>query len=167
MENSGSALVAWEKICKPKHQGGLGILDIPNHNIALLMKNIYKFLNKADVPWVKLIWEKYYSTQVPLHKREGSFWWKEHLSLFPTFKNASTCLIKSGNTIMIWNDKWNQDSLQQMFPELHSYAKDDSISIQIFCSSTDATDHFHLPLSQIAYDRSHLAHKHEECCGSG
>lgn len=56
-------------------------------------------------------------------------------------------------TRMLWNDKWSQDTLQQVFPELHSYAKDDSISIKSFCSLSDVTGHFHLPLSLIAYEQ--------------
>ena len=48
MEYRGIALIAWSKVCKPKKQGGLGILDTGTHNKALLMKNVFKFLNKED-----------------------------------------------------------------------------------------------------------------------
>ena len=50
MEDRGSALIAWSKVCKPKKQEGLGILDIDTHNKALLMQNIFKFLNKEEIP---------------------------------------------------------------------------------------------------------------------
>lgn len=76
MEDRGTALIAWSKVCKPKQQGGLRILDIAVHNKALLMKNIYNFLNKVETPRVKLIWEKYYMANPPLGRPEGSFWWK-------------------------------------------------------------------------------------------
>lgn len=56
MTDKGSALIAWSKVCKPKVQGGLGILDILTHNKALLMKNIYRFLNKEEIPWVSQIY---------------------------------------------------------------------------------------------------------------
>lgn len=52
MEDRGTALIAWSKVCKPKQHGGLGILDIVVHNRALLMKNLYKFLNKEKIPWI-------------------------------------------------------------------------------------------------------------------
>lgn len=55
MKDKGSALIAWGKFCKPKHQGGLGILDVATHNKALLMKNLHKFLNKVNLPWINLI----------------------------------------------------------------------------------------------------------------
>ena len=43
MEDRGSALIAWSKVCKPKKQGGLVILDIGTHNKALLMKHLQSF----------------------------------------------------------------------------------------------------------------------------
>lgn len=72
MEDRGTTLIAWNKVCRPKHQGGLGILNIDTHNKALLMKNLH--FNKENLPWVKLIWEEYYSYSPPMDKLEGSFW---------------------------------------------------------------------------------------------
>lgn len=40
----GKSLVAWDKICKPKTQGGLGVLSLPTKNQALLLKNLLTFL---------------------------------------------------------------------------------------------------------------------------
>lgn len=42
--------MAWEVACKPKDQGGLGIIDIKSQNDALLMKFLDKFYNHSDVP---------------------------------------------------------------------------------------------------------------------
>ena len=52
--------VAWKLVCQPKSNGGLGVLDLEVQNDALLLKNLHKFFNKADVPWVRLIWNNYY-----------------------------------------------------------------------------------------------------------
>jgi hypothetical protein len=41
----GSALVAWKKICRPKQQGGLGVLNLDLQNKALLLKNVHKLFN--------------------------------------------------------------------------------------------------------------------------
>jgi len=46
----GRCLVAWEFACKPKDQGGLGIIDIQSQNEALLMKFLEKFYNNHDIP---------------------------------------------------------------------------------------------------------------------
>jgi hypothetical protein len=44
----------------PKSQGGLGILNLRVQNEALLLKNIHKFYNQHDLPWVALVWNNYY-----------------------------------------------------------------------------------------------------------
>jgi hypothetical protein len=44
----------------PKEEGGLGVIDLRVHNEALLLKNLHKFFNKVNLPWVKLIWDNYY-----------------------------------------------------------------------------------------------------------
>jgi len=51
---------AWEMVCLPKEKDGLGVINIETQNQALLMKNLDKFYNKRDIPWVKLVWEKHY-----------------------------------------------------------------------------------------------------------
>ena len=48
INRKGSCLVALETVCKPKDQGGLGIIDIDSQNNALLMKYLDKFYNQAD-----------------------------------------------------------------------------------------------------------------------
>jgi hypothetical protein len=44
--------VAWKVVCRDKKEGGLGIIDIKTQNEALLIKQLHKFFNKADIPWV-------------------------------------------------------------------------------------------------------------------
>ena len=39
----------------------MGVLNLRTQNEALLLKYLHKFFNRADLPWVQLIWEKYYS----------------------------------------------------------------------------------------------------------
>jgi hypothetical protein len=63
---------AWKMVTRPKDEGGLGALDLKSQNEALLLKNLLKFFNKADIPWVHLVWEKYYSNdRLPNHTKKG------------------------------------------------------------------------------------------------
>lgn len=55
MEDRGTTLISWDKVCIPKEQGGLGVIHIATHNRCLLMKHLHKFLHHKDLPWVKLI----------------------------------------------------------------------------------------------------------------
>ena len=54
------SLAAWDLVCRPKDKGGLGILNLNVQNQGLLLKQMHKFYNKQQVPWVQLIWDSYY-----------------------------------------------------------------------------------------------------------
>ncbi|WVZ51455.1 hypothetical protein U9M48_002601 [Paspalum notatum var. saurae] len=56
--------------CLLKESGGLGVPNLRTQNEALLLKNLHKFFNKLDIPWVNLIWERYYPAS---HIKKGSF----------------------------------------------------------------------------------------------
>lgn len=49
----GGNLVAWPLAQRPKKKGGLRIKNLLVQNDALLMKQLHKFYEKADVPWVQ------------------------------------------------------------------------------------------------------------------
>lgn len=74
LEKKVGNLVAWPTVIKPKDKGGLGVLKLKLQNDTLLIKELHNFYNREDVPWVQLIWSKYYSNKVPHAAREiGSF----------------------------------------------------------------------------------------------
>jgi hypothetical protein len=150
----GSCLVAWETTCKPKDEGGLGIIDIKNQNSALLLKFLDKFYHKDDTPWVDLTWSKLYSNhQTPPQARSpvGSFWWKDIINLFEDFQALSSSKPNKGDTILFWSltlSDQNQ-SLKDLFPQLYSFTKKAKCSLQFF-TEHDASRLFNLPLSQQA-----------------
>jgi hypothetical protein len=53
----GGYLVAWKRACQSKEEGGLGIINLKNHNSGLLMKFLHKFYNRLDLPRVELTWQ--------------------------------------------------------------------------------------------------------------
>ena len=68
------SLAAWDLVCCPKSEGGLGVLKIAVQNDALLLKHAHKFFNKLDYPWVYLLWDNYYTAgKLPGQQRKGSF----------------------------------------------------------------------------------------------
>ena len=93
--NGGSfPKAAWEMVCNSK-EGGLGVINLELQNKALLMKNLDKFYNKKDIPWVDLVWEKHYKNdKLPGQVKKGSFWWRDVLKLLPTYKEMAVIQVK-------------------------------------------------------------------------
>lgn len=157
-ETPKQSLAAWDMICKPRMKGGLGIIDFQKKNDALLLKFLHKFYNKRmDIPWVKLIWDSYYSLDVPhAAKLCGSYWWRDVAKLMYDFRAVAKPDVRSGETVLFWADEWDVGNsripLQQRFPRLFSFVKDAKISVRDMVLLLDRTEEFHLPLSSQAYD---------------
>jgi hypothetical protein len=65
-------------VCKPKKNGGLGIINFQKQNAALLIKFLDMFYNKKDIPWIQLIWSAHYPGKLPHEENMvGSFWWRD------------------------------------------------------------------------------------------
>jgi hypothetical protein len=141
-------------VCKPKSKGGLGIIRLILQNDVLLMKNLYKFFTKANLPWVKLIWTKYYSNgKVPGDLKKGSFWWRGVLKLLNTYKGITQAHLGSGDTILFWSDLWNGRILKQAYQQLFSFAINENATIQTVMEQDDLQSLFRLPLSEEAYEQ--------------
>lgn len=98
----GGNLAAWLMVLKPKVKGGLGVQNLRLQNDALLLKQLTKFYNKKDIPWVQQVWFKYYPNgKVPHATGElGSFWWKDLLRLSILFRGIARCHIGDGSTVL-------------------------------------------------------------------
>jgi len=96
----GGNLAAWHMVQKPKKKGGLGVLNLRLQNDALLLKQLHKFYSKKDIPWVTLIWNRYYTSKVPHASSEvGSFWWKDLLRLNVLYRGIAKCTIGDGSIV--------------------------------------------------------------------
>ena len=155
IHKKGKCLVKWENVCKPKRVGGLGVLNLRKQNIALLMKHLFKFMNREDLPWVKLIWQAHYThDKIPQNSGSvGSFWWKDCINILNTFLEIATCAPGDGGTVRLWLDQWTDEMLRYKLPHLCSFAKSQSISLKqavAICVDEDIADMFHIPLSVVA-----------------
>jgi hypothetical protein len=145
---------AWLMVCLPKKYGGLGVLHLETYNEALLLKNLHKFFNKVNIPWVQLIWEKYYANgRLPNHTLKGSFWWRDILRLLSKFKSLVTISVHKGDTRFLWQDMWGRSIRSQGFPQLFSFAKITNISVCRAAGISDLNQLFHLPISTAAFQQ--------------
>jgi len=129
---------AWHMVCLPKSQGGLGVINLTTHNEALLLKNLHKFFNRLDIPWVNLIWEKHYqSDKLPNTTRKGSFWWEDILKLLDKYKGLASVSISDGRTCLLWWDLWEGQVCAQVYPELFTFARIKNATLQRVLSPID------------------------------
>lgn len=146
-------LAAWDKVCKPKLKGGLGVLNPSIQNQALLLKYLEKFYNRRELPWIKLIWNSYYRNGVPpMSIFKGSFWWRDIYNLMDFFRGVTRCLVGDGVSCSFWNDVWSDDPpLSVSIPRQYLFAVNTMISVHNFLN-LELEDNFHLPLSQQAFE---------------
>ena len=109
----GKAKVAWDDVCLPKEEGGLGIRKIRPFNIALFSIQIWKLITSKESLWVK--W-------VHTHKLRGtSFWnvpirgnmswsWRMMLQIRPIIRQFCWVRIGNGQHTFAWFDNWCAES---------------------------------------------------------
>jgi len=123
-------------------------------NEALLIKHLHKFFNKEDIPWVALIWEKYYGNgKLPGTSKKGSFWWRDITKLLSKYKGMAQVSINNGSTCLLWDDLWEGEVPRQKFPELFSFAKDKHLTVAQSINQSPLHSLFHLPLSIQAHSQ--------------
>jgi hypothetical protein len=134
----------------------LGVLDLRLQNKALLIKNLHKFFNQKDIPWVKLIWQAYYSNGLlpQFGNSKGSFWWKDCLSFMNDYRDITSISINNGKTCSLWKDKWMNSNKLEEYPHLFSFAKNQDISFAEAYDNNNESIYnlFHLPLSTVAHE---------------
>ena len=54
-------------------------------------------------------------------------------------------------SILFWEDTWNNRLLKQSFPRLYSFARNKNISVAKFLQNNDMQEQFHIPLSVEAF----------------
>jgi hypothetical protein len=139
-------------VCKPKNQGGSGVIKLTTQNDCLFMKHLRKIFNRSNLPRVNMVWEFYYSIALPPAKaRDISFWWRDCLKSLPEYKRLASCTVLNGSSVMLWQDSWHDGPLKWQLSHLFSFAKNEAISIASAVSMDSLWDHFHLPLSTDTY----------------
>ena len=153
---SCNSLVAWKRVCCPKDKGGLRVINTKVHNQAHLLKFLDKFYNQADLQWVKLLWESYYTGTVPhAVPKCGSFWWRSMVKLIPIYRGFTKCEVRNGLNVSMWHDNWNGLVLSENYACLYSYSKVEDISVHTYYETNDLNMIFHLPLSPEALNELH------------
>ncbi|GKU85525.1 hypothetical protein SLEP1_g191 [Rubroshorea leprosula] len=126
--------VSWERVCKPKEEGGLGIRDLRKFNVALMGKWLGRLANMEEGLWKSVIEGKYgvigwhWLEWVRDGRNIGSLWWRDIQSL-KTGEGVNVrwlwegfrLKIREGKGISFWWDVWcRKECLANKFPILYS-----------------------------------------------
>lgn len=114
-------LIKWEKICKSKKKGGLGIKNLSKMNMSLLTKWWWKLENEMGL-WQEIIKFKYLKNdtiQSVSHRLNDSACWSDLLKIKEIFLLGREICTKKGDLTRFWKDKWlYQQPLCVLVPEL-------------------------------------------------
>ena len=109
------ALVAWDKLCKPKNHGGLGLHDPKTLSKVLGEKFWWRWLKESATSWAKLWKQKYANNwQERDHNWmfgniKGSHIWNGAWENRAIIQKHGFWEIRDGNLAWFWEDNWQQE----------------------------------------------------------
>jgi hypothetical protein len=125
-------LVKWDILCRPKDQGGLGILNLQLQNKCMLAKWLVNLLNTEET-WQSLLRNKYLRTKTLTQvssKPNDSHFWRGLLRIkYENLSNRSF-VIKDGTNTRFRDDMWIGDKpLKDTYPSLYHIARDKHVTV--------------------------------------
>jgi len=120
-------LARWDILCRPKDQGGLGILNLQLQNKCLLAKWLVNLLNPEGI-WQSLLRNKYLSskslTQVAAKPNDSHFW-RGLMHIKDEVLANGSFDIKDGTNTRFWDDTWVGDKpLKVKYPSLYNIVRE-------------------------------------------
>ncbi|GAU39340.1 hypothetical protein TSUD_60910 [Trifolium subterraneum] len=106
-------LINWDVCCLPKVDGGIGIKRPHQMNEAFLMKILWNMINRPDVLWSKVLYNKYErNTDLRasiISQPYDSPLWKTLAGIGDHFRSHTVWQVGNGQQINFWLDKWMPD----------------------------------------------------------
>lgn len=109
IDKLGHAKVAWETVCLPKAEGGLGLRSLLRWNTTLCLRYIWLLFSEKSSLWAD--WHRQYTMG------SDSFWtiqptvsdswvWSSLLKLRPLAERYIACVVGNGRKAKFWFDSW-------------------------------------------------------------
>ena len=109
---SGQHLISWDRVCRPKADGGLGIRVSRDMNKALLAKVGWRLLNDKEGLWARVLRGKYSvgdmhdSSWMVAGRNVSSTWRSVVMGIREVVAKGHSWVIGNGRDIKFWTDKW-------------------------------------------------------------
>ena len=109
--NSHKAKVAWDKVCMPKKEGGLGLRSLKDANNVCCLKLIWRIISQGNSLWVR--WIKEYLLKnhslwsVSGTTTKGSWIWRKLLKFREMAKGFCRVEVGNGELTSYWFDHWS------------------------------------------------------------
>ncbi|XP_038979986.1 uncharacterized protein LOC120110122 [Phoenix dactylifera] len=104
----GVHLVAWEHVCRPTSEGGLGVQSLLERREAFIARHAARFLLEPHGLWSQVMAARYGrdGSEVAWSGRRVSFMWREIGRYVPTVSANTRWIVGDGRSIDVTADPW-------------------------------------------------------------
>ncbi|GJS48129.1 retrotransposon protein, putative, ty1-copia subclass [Tanacetum coccineum] len=148
----GKAKVAWEDICLPKQEGGLGIRSLEVFNLALMTTHVWNILSNKESLWVWWIhiFKLRGRTLCGIPPTSDMSWgWRKIIQLREVIKPFLWVHIGNGLSTSMWYDMWCSQSPLDRFLTPRDITRE-GFSIQSKVADLMTNGTWNWPLSWLA-----------------
>ncbi|XP_060960637.1 uncharacterized protein LOC115723546 [Cannabis sativa] len=128
--SKGVSWVSWKRLCRHKHEGGIGFRDLQDYNLAFLGKQGWRLLTNESSLVSRIYKARYYPNGSFLSATLGhnpSFIWRSLLEAKDLVRSGARRSIGGGNSVSILFDPWLPDD-QNPFVSSHHPALEGQLS---------------------------------------
>jgi hypothetical protein len=101
--------LSWEKLTKPKSEGGLGFRDLYGFNMAMLSRQAWRLLDNPNSLCGRVLKARYFPTSSILEATAApgiSYTWRSILKGVSLLKEGLVWRIGDGTQVNLWSDPW-------------------------------------------------------------
>ena len=131
--HGANCLVAWERVCQKREDGGLGVKNLEDMNHCLLMKFVHKIHEPGLLPW-----KTWFLSQAGPHFTgiPGSYLTMLVKEELPRYRSLTTVLLGDGSHTSFWHDHWIfNTTLAETFLALYSHCIQHAVSVRSVLAS--------------------------------